>query len=336
MNEEVIKVKQLRKVFSGGGKRKSKPVEAVKGIDFNVNNGEIFGLLGPNGAGKTTTLRIICTLISPTSGDINILGYDLQKHQKEIRKNIGYVSQKGGLEHRSTGRENLILQGRLYGMTNGEAASRAEKFINKIELQSFADRKAKTFSGGQRRLFDLAAGIIHTPKILFLDEPTTGLDPQSRSRVWNEVIRLHEEGTTIILTTHYLEEADSLCNRVAIINLGKIVELDNPAVLKRKIISGDIITLKFENSISLQAAGSLLTSKAFVKEIQTVDTKLNVYVDDGDSALPQVMSVLNKNNLTIQTVSLARPTLDDVFLKLTGRKLIETEMENSKGIKVKS
>ncbi len=323
MNDIVIEVNQLRKVFSGGGKRKSKSVEAVKGIDFNVTKGEIFGLLGPNGAGKTTTLRILCTLISPTSGSISVLGKDLEKYQKEIRNNIGYVSQKGGLELRSTGRENLILQARLYGMSKSEAEARAENLVNKLELQSFADRKAKTFSGGQKRLFDLAAGIIHTPKILFLDEPTTGLDPQSRSHVWNEVTKLHEEGTTIILTTHYLEEADVLCSRVAIINLGKIVELDNPAVLKRKIISGDIITLNFDNGISLQTASGLLSSESFVKEIKTVDTLLHVYVDEGDSALPLVMSVLHKNNLSIQTVSLSRPTLDDVFLKLTGRKLID-------------
>jgi len=322
MSEIDIIVEQLRKVFSGA-KRKSKSVEALSGIDFNVNKGEIFGLLGPNGAGKTTTLRILCTLISPTNGNVNILGYDILKHQKDVRKNIGYVSQKGGLELRSTGRENLILQGRLYGMSNDEAVKRAGNLIIKLELQSFADRKAKTFSGGQRRLFDLAAGIIHTPKILFLDEPTTGLDPQSRSHVWNEVSKLHDEGTTIILTTHYLEEADALCDRVAIINLGKIVELDNPAVLKRKIISGDIITLNFGNKGTLESARKLLTAESFVKEVQDVDTILHVFVDEGDSTLPCVMALLNNNNLHIQTVSLSRPTLDDVFLKLTGRKLID-------------
>lgn len=330
MSETVIKVEQLRKVFSGTGKRKSKSVEAVSGINFSVNKGEIFGLLGPNGAGKTTTLRILCTLISPTSGNINILGFDLDKHQKEIRNYIGYVSQKGGLEQRSTGRENLILQGRLYGMSNIEAENRADALIIKLGLQAFADRKAKTFSGGQRRLFDLAAGIIHTPKILFLDEPTTGLDPQSRSYVWNEVTKLHDEGTTIILTTHYLEEADVLCNQVAIINLGKIVELDNPAVLKRKIISGDIITLNFNSTSLLETAKNLLSAQTFVKEFQTIDTMLHIFVDEGDSTLPLVMAVLNKNNLHIQTVSLSRPTLDDVFLKLTGRKLINDAQEENK------
>ena len=217
------------------------------------------------------------------------------------------------------------MQGRLYGMSAHEAETRTDEILNKLELKSFADRKAKTYSGGQRRLFDLATGIIHKPKILFLDEPTTGLDPGSRSHVWDEVKKLHDEGTTIILTTHYLEEADVLCDRVAIINLGKIVELDNPAVLKRKIIAGDIISLSFENDNVLQNAKDILAKENFAKEIQTADTTLNVYVDEGDRTLPQVIQILNKNNLHIQTVSLSRPTLDDVFLKLTGRKLIETE-----------
>jgi ABC-2 type transport system ATP-binding protein len=325
MDNNVIIVEQLKKVFTSSGRGKAREVEAVSGIDFQVKESEIFGLLGPNGAGKTTTMRILCTLLSPTAGKVSVVGYDLLKQQSEIRKNIGYVSQKGGLEPRSTGRENLILQGRLYGMGTHEAETRTDEILNKLELKSFADRKAKTYSGGQRRLFDLATGIIHKPKILFLDEPTTGLDPGSRSHVWNEVKKLHDEGTTIILTTHYLEEADVLCGRVAIINLGKIVELDNPAVLKRKIIAGDIISLNFENDSSLQSAKDILAKENFAKEIQTVDTTLNVYVDEGDRTLPQVIQILNKNNLHIQTVSLSRPTLDDVFLKLTGRKLIETE-----------
>lgn len=325
MDANIIKVEQLKKVFIGGGKGRSKTVEAVSGIDFQVKEGEIFGLLGPNGAGKTTTMRILCTLISPTAGNVSLLGYDLLKQQSEIRNSIGYVSQKGGLEPRSTGRENLILQARLYGMGSHLADVRTEEILDKLELKAFADRKAKTYSGGQRRLFDLATGIIHKPKILFLDEPTTGLDPGSRSHVWNEVKRLHDEGTTIILTTHYLEEADVLCGRVAIINLGKIVALDNPAKLKRDIIAGDIISLSFLNDDILQKAKNILAEKNIAKEMQAEDTTLHVYVDEGDSALPLVMEVLNRNNLHIQTVSLTRPTLDDVFHKLTGRKLIETE-----------
>ncbi len=331
MNDNcVIRVNGLKKIFTGREKGKTKSVEAVSGISFNVNNGEIFGLLGPNGAGKTTTMRILCTLISPTSGSVSVLGYDLLKHQNEIRKNIGYVSQKGGLELRSTGKENLILQARLYGMSSLDAERRADELIDKLDLKSFAFRKAKTFSGGQKRLFDLATGIIHKPKILFLDEPTTGLDPQSRSHVWNEVKKLYDDGTTIILTTHYLEEADVLCNRVAIINLGKIVELDNPALLKRRIIAGDIIVLNFGSGDSLEFAKKILAAESYVKEIQSADTMLQVYVDEGDRSLPVVMGLMNKNNLHVQTVSLSRPTLDDVFLKLTGRKLIEPEQLSEK------
>jgi ABC-2 type transport system ATP-binding protein len=325
MDNSVISVEQLKKIYNGHGRGASKAVEAVSGIDFQVEQGEIFGLLGPNGAGKTTTMRILCTLISPTAGKVSVLGHDLLINQGEIRRKIGYVSQKGGLELRSTGRENLIMQGRLYGMSTHEAEKRTAEILEKLDLLSIAERKAKTYSGGQRRLFDLATGIIHKPKILFLDEPTTGLDPGSRSHVWDEVKKLNDEGTTIILTTHYLEEADVLCNRVAIINLGKIVELDNPAVLKRKIIAGDIISLNFENDALMQSAKEILSKENFVKEIQTVDTNLNIYVDEGDRILPHVIQLLNDNSLRIQTVSLSRPTLDDVFLKLTGRKLIETE-----------
>jgi ABC-2 type transport system ATP-binding protein len=325
MDKNIITVEKLKKTFTGGGKGRAKTVEAVCGIDFDVKEGEIFGLLGPNGAGKTTTLRILCTLFSPTEGKVSMLGYDLLKNQGEIRKNIGYVSQKGGLEPRSTGKENLIMQGRLYGMSAIEAEKRTAEILDKLELNSIAGRKAKTYSGGQRRLFDLATGIIHKPKILFLDEPTTGLDPGSRSYVWDEVKKLNDEGTTIILTTHYLEEADVLCSRVAIINLGKIVALDNPARLKREIIAGDVISLNFESSSLLQNANDILAKENFTKEIQRADTTLHIYVDEGDRILPLVIQVLNENNLHIQSVSLSRPTLDDVFHKLTGRKLIETE-----------
>ncbi|HUX61085.1 MAG TPA: ATP-binding cassette domain-containing protein [Ignavibacteriaceae bacterium] len=329
-NNSVISVEHLKKIYSSNGKRKSKSVEAVSGIDFSVNENEIFGLLGPNGAGKTTTMRILCTLISPTSGNVSILNYNLLEYQNEIRNNIGYVSQKGGLELRSTGKENLILQARLYGMSIRDSEKHADELIDILDLKSFAYRKAKTYSGGQKRLFDLATGIIHKPKILFLDEPTTGLDPQSRSHVWKEVKKLNSNGTTIILTTHYLEEADALCNRVAIINLGKIVALDNPAQLKRDIIAGDIITLTFENINVQQSAIEILSGQLFIKEIQTIDTMLHLYVDEGDRTLPVVMSLLHKNNLYIQTASLSRPTLDDVFLKLTGRKLIESETTEKK------
>jgi ABC-2 type transport system ATP-binding protein len=325
MDNDVIIVEQLRKIFSGGGKRKSKPVEAVSGIDFRVKESEIFGLLGPNGAGKTTTMRILCTLITPTAGKVSVMGFDLSKNQTEIRNNIGYVSQKGGLELRSTGRENLIMQGRLYGMSASDAEKKADELLIKLDLNSISGRKAKTYSGGQRRLFDLATGIIHKPRILFLDEPTTGLDPGSRSHVWKEVKKLNSEGTTIILTTHYLEEADVLCGRVAIINLGKIVELDNPAQLKRKIIAGDIISLTFDDDKALVRAKDVLTKEIFVKELQAVNSTMHIYVDEGDRALPLVIQILNNSDLHIQTVSLSRPTLDDVFLKLTGRKLIDSE-----------
>lgn len=325
MTTKVIQTTGLRKTFTSREKGKSKKVEAVRGLDFHVIQDEIFGLLGPNGAGKTTTMRMLCTLLPPTEGNVSIMNFDLIHQQGEIRKIIGYVGQKGGLEQRSTGRENLILQARLYGMTAKEAATRTDRLLGELNLNEFADRKVKTYSGGQRRIFDLAAGIIHKPEILFLDEPTTGLDPQSRSRVWKAVQKLNQDGTTIVLTTHYLEEADVLCNRVAIIDHGLIVAIDHPAELKRKIIAGDILALQFESKEMMESAKMILDNESYTKEIKLSDSQLFLYVDEGDKILPKAMNIMNEHNLPILSVRLSRPTLDDVFLKLTGRSMTQSE-----------
>jgi ABC-2 type transport system ATP-binding protein len=221
----IIHTEKLCKRFPGA---KKEVVEAVRDLDLDVETGEIFGLLGPNGAGKTTTMRMLCTLLVPSSGRAIVTGFDLTTQAAEIRRHIGYVGQKGGMEHVATGRENLMLHARLYRMSKAEAARRIDSLIERLKLGAFADRLTQTYSGGQRRIFDLASGIINAPQLLFLDEPTTGLDPQSRARVWEEVKALHEQGTSILLTTHYLEEADVLCDRVAIVDLGRIVALGPP------------------------------------------------------------------------------------------------------------
>lgn len=254
----IIEINNLKKNFPGKGRDK-KPVEAVQGVSFNVQEGEIFGLLGPNGAGKTTTMRILCTLLKPTSGSVLIAGFDVKKQAENIRKEIGYVSQVGGMQREVTGRENLLLQARLYGMNQEQAQKRVTEIIGLLGVDSFADRKTVTYSGGQRRLYDLASGIIHEPKILFLDEPSTGLDPQNREHVWEQVKKLKSRGTTIFVTTHYLEEADALCDRVAIVDYGKVVVIGTPAELKNKIAkdldgSGKV-TL---NDVFLQLTGHAL------------------------------------------------------------------------------
>jgi ABC-2 type transport system ATP-binding protein len=320
----IIETKDLRKTFPARGKGKQAVVEAVRGISFEIGTGEIFGLLGPNGAGKTTTMRMLCTLLTPTSGIAKIAGYDLADNPDEIRNHIGYVSQVGGMQRATTGRENLMLQAQLYGMKKNEARERVAELLALFNAESFADRKTVTYSGGQRRIFDLASGIVHRPQLLFLDEPSTGLDPQNRAHVWEQVKMLHERGTTIFLTTHYLEEADALCDRVAIVDRGTIVALGSPDELKRQI-AGDIIILGFENEAMPKEVNTILAGNGFVRDSQIHDNVVHLYVDRGDENLPTVMEILHQKKILTKTIQLSRPTLDDVFLKLTGRTLRESE-----------
>jgi ABC-2 type transport system ATP-binding protein len=318
----IIHTEKLAKRFPGH--KKGEVVEAVRDLDLDVEKGEIFGLLGPNGAGKTTAMRMLCTLLVPSSGKATVTGFDLATEAGAIRRNIGYVGRKGGMEQVATGRENLMLHAQLYRMTKAEAARRTEALIERLNLAHFADRKTETYSGGQRRIFDLASGVINAPSLLFLDEPTTGLDPQSRVRVWDEVRALHEQGTTIFLTTHYLEEADELCDRVAIVDLGRIVALDTPAALKKQI-AGDIITVNYDAADQAQAAVRLLDGNAVVLERAEIDGGLQLYVDRGDEALPVILRILGQGGAAPKSVHLSRPSLDDVFLKLTGRSMRDSE-----------
>jgi len=304
----MIDVKELRKTFrSKDRKSKGAVVEAVRSINFTVKKGEIFGLLGPNGAGKTTTMRMLCTLLTPTSGTATIAGYDLLSQQESVRKTIGYVSQVGGMERESSGRENLLLQARLYGVSRSAAEARIADILRFLQLESFADRRTTTYSGGQRRIFDLASGIVHEPQLLFLDEPSTGLDPQNRAHVWEHVKKLNERGATIFLSTHYLEEADALCSRVAIIDHGNIVALGSPADLKRQI-SGDIVSLGFIDAATVQRALATLRTSTFVKDSSTVNETLNLHVEQGDDNLPALMMALHQQNIPIKNIRLSRPS----------------------------
>jgi ABC-2 type transport system ATP-binding protein len=317
VRDSIIHTEKLCKRFAGP---KKEVVEAVRDLDLDVAKGEIFGLLGPNGAGKTTTMRMLCTLLSPSGGKATITGFDLARQPHEIRRHIGYVGQKGGMEHVASGRENLMLQAQLYRMSKEEARRRSNELIERLKLTAFADRKTETYSGGQRRIFDLASGVIHSPQLLFLDEPSTGLDPQSRARVWEEAKVLHEQGTTVFLTTHYLEEADALCDRVAIVDQGRIAAIGSPAELKKQI-AGDIITLGYEDETRAKAAFQLLEGQRVILEKHDLGTSLQLYVDRGDEALPEILRIVGQGNYPAKSVSLTRPSLDDVFLKLTGRSL---------------
>ena len=318
----IIETSGLRKSFRSRQGKEKKTVEAVRGVDLRVNEGEIFGFLGPNGAGKTTTLRMLATLIVPDGGVATIAGADLLRNPGEVRRRIGYVAQGGSTWDDSTAREELVLQARLYGIGKKAAQERAARALDAFHLAEYSDRKCKTYSGGQRRRVDIALGIIHEPKIVFLDEPTTGLDPQSRAHMWDEIRRLRTEGMTVFITTHYLEEADALCDRIAIMDHGEIVAEGTPTELKREI-AHDVITVGLNGSTP--EAFALLDGAAFVARTEKLDSGdgLRLFVDDGATAMPQVLRELERNGVTLKSIELHRPSLDDVFLTKTGRSLRE-------------
>ncbi|GIV95395.1 MAG: daunorubicin resistance protein DrrA family ABC transporter ATP-binding protein [Herpetosiphonaceae bacterium] len=311
----IIEAYGLKKQFKSG----KKVVEALCGVDLLVSQGQVFGLLGPNGAGKTTLLRILTTLLPPDAGDATVVGHSVTSSPEAVRKAIGYVSQQGGAENAATGRENLMLQAQLYGMNRAEARARVDELLAAFELEAVADRVVQTYSGGQRRRLDLAMGMVHRPALLFLDEPTVGLDPQSRAHVWDEVRRLHQQGTSVVITTHYLDEADALCQRIAIIDYGRIVAEDTPDALKRKI-AGDVVRLILDKEHVIDAQ-ELLRSQSFIREINQEHETLRLLVDQGEQALPMILRMIHDRGLVIRTVTLDRPSLDDVFLRQTGRSL---------------
>jgi ABC-2 type transport system ATP-binding protein len=315
----MIETSGLRKSFHTGKGRKSATVEAVRGIDLNVREREIFGFLGPNGAGKTTTLRMLATLLPPDGGDAKVAGVDLRTEPAEVRKRVGYVAQGGGTWEQVTAREELALQARMHGIGKAEAWRRAAAAIEAFQLTDYADRRCKTYSGGQRRRVDIALGVIHSPRVLFLDEPTAGLDPQSRAHMWEEVRRLRAEGMTVFITTHYLEEADALCDRIAIIDHGRIVAEGTPEELKREI-AGDILALSLNGST--QRAADLLATEPYVHDLEVREEgRLRLHVDAGATAIPRIMRTLDSSGVELGSIELHRPSLDDVFLTKTGRSL---------------
>jgi len=316
MSEHVIETAGLRRTFGKKGE-----VEAVAGVDLRVAAGSIFGFLGPNGAGKTTTLRILATLLPPSGGDARVMGYDVGKEPEQVRRRIGYVAQSGGSDPRMTGRGELVMQGRLFGLSGAATKARAQELLDAMDLVEAGDRPIDGYSGGMRRRLDVAIGMVHKPGLLFLDEPTTGLDPQARARMWDEVRRLRETGTTVFLTTHYLDEADALCDRLAIIDHGRIVAEGTATELK-KAIAGDVVTIGVNGSGELVAR--LLGQQPFVREASFADGTVRLYVDDGEASLPLVLRILDGQGLAPQALALHRPTLDDVFLRQTGRSLRET------------
>jgi daunorubicin resistance ABC transporter ATP-binding subunit len=315
----VIEVEDLGKIYPDGA-------EALRGISFSVHEGEFFGFLGPNGAGKSTTIKILITLLRATSGAARVFGRDVTADPNLIRMAIGYAAQEVGVDDELTGRENLTLQGKLYHMDSATLRRRVDELLELVDLAEDADRAAGSYSGGMRKRLDLATGLIHRPQLLFLDEPTTGLDPQNRAGIWSYLEDLNKrEGLTLFLTTHYLEEADRLCGRLAIIDHGRIIASGSPASLKAEL-GGDIINLDFkgdEDSTRAQRerATSVLSGSDYVTSVSNANGKLVVTAREGGRSLPRIIRALDEAGIYVDGMTLTSPTLDDVFLKYTGERI---------------
>jgi len=319
MTDTAIEAKGLVKTYPKG-------VRALDGITFDVDAGTVFGLVGPNGAGKSTTVKILTTLSHPDQGQATVAGIDVLRHPDRVRRAIGCVSQKSGVDAQATGRENLILQGRLNGMRGRELERRVDAMLERFGLSDAARRVTRTYSGGMQRKLDVALGLIHRPTVLFLDEPTTGLDPEARADMWTEIERLaDEEGLTILLTTHYLEEADRLARRVAIVDQGRIVAAGTPDELKSEL-HGDAVHLELDVA---ETNGRVSAALAHVGDVRDVTIEngrlLHARADNGARAVPVMLQALDAQGVPVVSVTVARPSLDDVYLKYTGRRFEEAD-----------
>ena len=321
--DNAIEARGLVKTYRGD-------VTALDGVSLAAEEGSVFGLLGPNGAGKSTAVKILTTLSRPDAGEAFVAGQDVLRHPARVRRAIGCVAQKSGLDPQATGRENLILQGRVYGMRGTVLRSRAQGLIERFGLSDAADRTVKTYSGGMQRKLDVAVGLMHRPQVLFLDEPTTGLDPEARVDMWNEIARLAgDEGLTILMTTHYLEEADSLARRLAIVDRGKVVAEGTPDELKGEL-RGDAIHVELEEQPRdgeiRQAIGRMPDLYDVAVEARAVHAR----ADSGARAVPAVLAALEAEGVKVASVTVARPSLDDVYLRYAGRAFSEADEEVKK------
>ena len=319
-----IEASNLRKTYPGG-------VLALDGLSFRVEVGTIFGLLGPNGAGKSTTVKILTTLSRPDSGKARVAGLDVVRDAARVRRAIGVVGQKHGLDPEATGRENLEMQAEIYGLVGAARRRRVEQLLERFGLTEAAGRIAKTYSGGMQRRLDVALGLVHRPQVLFLDEPTTGLDPEARVELWREIERLAgEEEMTILLTTHYLEEADRLASRLAIVDRGRIVAQGTPDELKREL-RGDTVQVELLESADGDA-GSALRQVPGISEVTLDGRLLRARVDNGAAAIPSVISALERDGLAVATATVARPSLDDVYLRYAGRSFQQADTHHTKEV----
>ncbi len=298
---------------------------ALNGLSFAVAPGTVFGLLGPNGAGKSTTIKILTTLTLPTAGSATVAGIDVLRRPDGVRSAIGVVAQRSGTDPQATGRENLLLTGRIHGMRGNQVKDRADELLDRFGLTEAASRTVRTYSGGMQRKLDVAMGLMHRPHVLFLDEPTTGLDPQARAEMWAEISRLAaHEGLTILLTTHYLEEADQLADRLAIVDRGELVTQGTPEQLKSEL-RGDAVVTELAADADLAAARSAIERVATTREVSIDGRVVRARVDHGGSAVPAVLAALETVRASVASITVARPSLDDVYLRHTGRTFAAAE-----------
>ncbi len=313
-------------IETDGVTRKFGELVAVDKVNLKIKYGEIFGLLGPNGAGKTTLTHMLATILCPTSGSAKVVGHDICKESDAVRSSIGVVFQEPSLDSNLTAKENLDFHGRMYGMNKEQRETRIKEVLKVVGLENRADALVKTYSGGMKRRLEIARGLMHHPKVIFLDEPTLGLDAQTRRVVWEQVEKLNEtENITIVLTTHYIEEANYLCDRVAIIDSGKIVALDTPKALKDKL-EGDVVYLKVDN---LKKFLPVFQKSKIVKGAKITKDSLQLQVVNGSKAIPRIIDVVRKKGGQVQEVSLKRPSLEDVFIRYTGKSIREEGAENA-------
>ena len=325
MATHALEAVDLVKTYPAG--RKKPPLRALDGLTFSVPDGVVLGLLGPNGAGKSTTVKILTTLSRADSGQARVAGYDVVGRQDQVRRSIGYVPQKSSSDPMATGVENLVLSGRIYGLSRPSALRRATELLERFDLTEAGDRQVKTYSGGMQRKLDVALGLVHRPRVLFLDEPTTGLDPEARADLWNEVGRLSgDEGLTVLLTTHYLEEADRLAGQLAIVDHGKIVAEGTPEALKAEL-RGDSVHVELVHPDLDGSVRTLLGQLSGIGTIVVEGNVLRLRVDHGATAVPAVLGALEDKAVPVTAVTVSRPSLDDVYLRYTGRSFREASVE---------
>jgi ABC-2 type transport system ATP-binding protein len=329
MTDRAIEARQLVKTYAVRGEKHG--IRALDGLDISVPRGMIYGLLGPNGAGKSTTVKILTSLARPDSGEARVEGVDVLTRPGQVRHMIGVVAQRSGADPTATGRENLILQGRLYGLRGASVRARADELLARFGLTEAAGRLVRTYSGGMQRRLDVALGLIHRPAVLFLDEPTTGLDPESRAAMWQEVARLAGgEGMTVLLTTHYLEEADRLAGRLAIVDRGRVVTSGTPDELKGEL-RGDAVQVELPADTDPAQVRRILEALPAVRDVVIAGRDVSARSDDGAAAVPVVLAELQRAGVNAASVAVARPSLDDVYLRHTGRRYSESETPDRGG-----